>query len=240
VFALLGGYAAYNLITTEHNYSAARNEYTELRRMYAPFSDTDDGGSRNPGGNTGAESDAHLGLEAMPDLTEINPDYIGWLRINGTDIDYPMVKGNNNSWYLNHTFSGERNPSGTIFMDTRSNKGFEGFALLHGHNMRDGSMFAGLHDYLDDGFRNANSEVIVFTPGGDILIYSIFSAEITDVNDEAFLLPEKSTSAIPEFLRGFDFSPNELENVIDILALSTCTFGHRNERLVVLAYRSRA
>jgi len=63
---------------------------------------------------------------SLPDLSpfdthwlEINPDYVGWLKIDGTNIDFPIVRGNDNEKYLTTTFKGEENILGAVFMDYR-------------------------------------------------------------------------------------------------------------------------
>jgi len=235
VFAIAGGIAAYNLITTERNYSTARNEYNELR-VYAQThaitsSDTHIDNNESPDG-TGAPAQR----ETKPDLSDINPDYIGWIRIENTDVDYPVVQGTDNIKYLSTTFTGVRNPSGAIFMDSRNTGGFYGFSLIHGHNMRDGSMFGGLYHLLDiepDSEMQATlPEITIFTPNGNNLTYQIFSVRRTTENDAVFMLPEEGHDAVTNYFAGFGFSDEETQN---ILVLATCTTGARNERLLVMA-----
>ena len=240
VFALAGGYAAYNLITTEQNYNEARNEYSGLR-IHAPYSEVNPGRSDN---YEPEEAEQETVQETRLDLASINPDYIGWILIEETGIDYPMVQGADNTKYLNTTFTGERNPSGTIFMDSHIINGFSGFAILHGHNMKDGSMFAGLHSLLDsdllsDEMLPALPDIIIYTSDNNMLLYQIFAVKLTDIDDEVFQLPEKEFYAMSEYFAVYGFTGEVLQESIDILVLSTCTNGGRNERLIVLASRNR-
>lgn len=152
-------------------------------------------------------------------LTELNPDYIGWITINGV-IDYPVVLGNDNSRYLNTTFTGRRNFSGTIFMDYRNTSGFQSdVCILYGHNMRDGSMFAALKKYLDPKFLSANSGIAVMTSKGEALTYKIFATKQTDVWDKAYTL---SLAYIQEILSesegaiGLQGRPSESEGAIGL------------------------
>jgi len=232
VFAIAGGIAAYNLITTERDYSSARTEYTKLR-MYAPFT-AESPVEKNANEPQGAEQTA----ETKPDLSEINPDYIGWIRVEGTDVDYPVVQGTDNVKYLNTTFTGTRNPSGAIFMDSRNTSGFYGFSLIHGHNMRDGSMFGGLYHLLDieldSDMQQTLPKIIIFTPENIILTFQIFTVRRTTENDAVFMLPEQGHGAVSEYFARYGFSNDELQN---ILVLATCTTGSRDERLLVMATR---
>jgi len=234
VFAILGGYAAYRLITTEADYSAAQHEYAALR-LFSPSNSApaDSGENGNGSPNTPPEH------ETMPDLSDINPDYIGWIRVNGTDIDYPVVQGADNTKYLNTTFTGERNPSGTIFMDADCVNGFDFFTILHGHNMRDGSMFAGLHAFRENRFRVDYNEVTIFTPNEQMLVYKIFAVKVSNIYDEVFNLPLKGLDEKVNYFSEFDFTRQDLRENVDIMILATCTDGNRNERLLIFAARVR-
>jgi len=234
LFVITGGIAVYNLLKTDMEYTAADNEYEELRRFAPVLIDSAPGSGsavdepENP--QTEPPEEAAALPEVMPDLSDINPDYIGWIRIENTNIDYPVVRGTNNEKYLNTTFKGERNPSGTIFMDYLCTEGFDGFAILHGHNMRNGSMFAGLHSFRDDN--EQYSDIMIFKPDGELLIYRVFDVVITDNRDVVYSLPEMDSEAVDEF-----FAERGIYRSEGILVLSTCTEGPRDERLLVFAKR---
>jgi len=225
VFITIGAVAVYNLVIINARYSAAQNEYADLRQ-YAPATTPEQRpAGQTPTGEPEGASEPGVAREAEPetmslDLSAINPDYIGWIRIEGTNIDYPVVQTTNNVKYLNTTFRGERNNSGTIFMDSESTEGFSGFAILHGHNMKDGTMFAELHSFLDSEFRDTYREIIIILPDGETLAYQIFDVRLINVDDIDFTLPENITG---------------VQDNAGILVLSTCTFGDRNERLLILA-----
>jgi len=239
-FLFVGAFATYNLVTIDREYKEAQNEYEELR-IYAsgitrPYSPEDD--IKEPQQQDENE-EMTIEHEIMPDLSSINPDYIGWIRIDGTNVDYPVVQGNDNYKYLNTTFRGGNNSSGTIFMDTECDSTFGSFALLHGHNMRDGSMFGSLHHYLDDSFKLSHPEIIIFPPDETPLVYTVFAAKLTNISDTVFLLPTKEHTDIVDYFSAFSFSRRELEDSIDLLVLATCTENNRNERLLVMAYRKK-
>ena len=82
-------------------------------------------------------------------LKAINEDIIGWIQIEGTEISYPIVKGIDNSYYLNHTVQKTYNIAGSIFLDYRNERDFsDSKNIIYGHNMKDGSMFHVLRNYL--------------------------------------------------------------------------------------------
>ena len=240
VFIITGGVAAYNLITTEIQNNVAQNEYSELRQ-FAPgiyTSPNADEDNQIPTSNpSGSDTETQPSPIYMPDLTAFNPDYIGWIRIDGTEIDYPIVQGTDNIKYLNTTFMGERNPSGTIFMDNENLYGFTGLAILHGHNMRNGTMFAGLHNFRDNDFLALYDEITIFTPDGETLTYRVFDVVMTNNRDPVFLLPLEGQQAFTEYFGKYNLEGHYIKDRSGILVLSTCTDGNRNERLLILAVR---
>ena len=88
------------------------------------------------------ETMAAINLEA---LRQVNPDVIGWVMIPDTKINYPILQGTDNDYYLGHTWQGVKNSVGSIFMEYRNTPDFTDYnTILYGHNMNDGSMFANL------------------------------------------------------------------------------------------------
>lgn len=172
------------------------------------------------------------------------PDVYAWIRIHGTDIDYPIVQSDNdNSYYLNHTIEGKEKIEGAIFTEDYNSKDFsDPNTVIYGHNMKNGSMFRQLHRYEDREFFKKNQEVLIYQKER-ILHYQIFAAYIYDNR---------------HLMESFDFSdPDVFENYIDnvfslktmynniddsleitsedkIITLSTCT-GNDDQRYLVQA-----
>jgi sortase B len=117
-------------------------------------------------------------------------------------------------------FNGAPNPAGAIFMDYRCDDGFNApVCLIYGHNMRDGSMFSPLTDYLKQNFLEAHPEIIIFTANGETLIYRIAEVRRTDAWDDVYSL---------------DF--NDIPDADRLLILSTCLDNaDRSSRLLVFA-----
>ena len=84
---------------------------------------------------------------------EMNNDLTGWLRVYGTNIDYPVMYTNNgNDYYLRRGFDKEKNSSGMLFLDYDCNFADSDNLIVYGHNMRNGTMFAELLKYRDEDF----------------------------------------------------------------------------------------
>ena len=96
-------------------------------------------------------------LEEYASLKEQNPDTVGWLKIEGTVIDYPVVQPSADEeydYYLRHAFDKSEDKNGTLFVDARNNIiNRDDNLIIYGHNMKSGMMFGGLQSYLDENFR---------------------------------------------------------------------------------------
>jgi len=199
---------------------SARNEYADLRQSFE---------LTEPQIEPLVEEPVDTRID-MSYFSAINPDFVGWLAIGGTELSYPVVQGQDNELYLSTTFHGERNPAGAVFMDYRMRQSFDTpVVMLHGHNMRDGSMFASLPKYLDPVFLDDHLDIVIVTAEGETLVYEVFHARRTNAWDSIYTLDFNSATTIALF----ETAPPETSR---ILVLSTCTSdGDRSARVLVYA-----
>ena len=121
-------------------------------------------------------------------LKQINADIVAWIRIPGV-LDYPVVQGTDNSYYLHHTFRREYNIAGSIFLDARNTADFsDSKNIIYGHNMRDGSMFHVLRKFQDLDFYQANLEIWLYLPDGSVQVYEIVGCEEVKAAGEIYEL----------------------------------------------------
>lgn len=119
-------------------------------------------------------------------LQAINPDIVAWLRIPGV-LEYPVVRGEDNSYYLNHTVQKTYNIAGSIFLDYRNERDFSDRKNnIYGHNMKDGSMFHVLRNYQDIDFFQENTGMEVYLPDKRILKYQITACEQVPADSEIY------------------------------------------------------
>ncbi|MCL2217754.1 MAG: class B sortase [Defluviitaleaceae bacterium] len=168
------------------------------------------------------------------EMRAINPDYVGWLRIDGTYVDYPVVRGEDNKRYLNTSFTGERNPNGALFMDFRNlNITITPHLIIYGHNAPQGGLFSELHRFLDSDFL-AENDMITLEVNGELLEFTIFDVRLTDVTDYAYHLDFSYSHA-------FNYFTDRIEapmRALQIITLSTCTnCSNKDARLIVQGYR---
>lgn len=170
----------------------------------------------------------------------INPDYAGWITVQGTTIDYPYVRGNDNQEYLKKDFYGKSSKAGTVFMDYRNLGGvLDKHLILYGHNMKNGSMFHDLVKFQDKEFLKNNPSILI----SDLYTtrtYQIIS--VYEISADDYTLPTEFTdsAAYSAFLddlvsRSMYPIPVELDKGDDLLTLITCSYGVDNGRTIVHA-----
>ncbi|MDE7288908.1 MAG: class B sortase, partial [Oscillospiraceae bacterium] len=196
---------------------------------------------------------------------EINEDYIGFLEVAGCEIFEPVVKGNDNDYYLKHDIYGDQNKAGTIFMDYRCTVTPEYTSpniVIYGHNQEDGTMFGRLKYYKVDYTKEPisidfykNNPVIKFNPefeNSEYLIYGFFvtnALENQDSNGEVFHYHDYIETMNDEYTfnwyqgevqkRNQIISPVDVQYGDKLLVLSTCSNEFTNSRFVVFARKLR-
>ena len=167
------------------------------------------------------------------EMRVINPDYVGLLRIEGTTISYPVVRGNDNVKYLTTSFGGAENSFGGLFMDYRCAGENIPHIIIYGHHARDAHgkshFFGGLDGFLDEEYRTQHP-VIIFIENDHISEFEIFSARVTDTDDPAYHLNFNATEAFSAFLERNGAPPDADQ----ILTLSTCYGAGDDDRRIVV------
>lgn len=127
-------------------------------------------------------------------LKEQNPDTVAYIKVNNTNIDYAVVKGNNNSYYLNHNFNKEYNIAGWIFMDYRNKlDDTDKNIIIYGHNTKDNSMFDTLRFVLNNDWQtNKDNLIITFVTEKQEYKYQVFSTY--EIKPEDFYITTNFTS----------------------------------------------
>ena len=162
-------------------------------------------------------------------LKEMNPDTVAYIKVNNTNIDYIVVKGENNDYYLDHNFNKEMNKSGWVFMDYNNKlDGQDKNIIIYAHNTIDKSMFGSLKDVLDKSwYENKDNHTIMLVTPDDTYMYQVFSTYKID-NEEYYIQTGfKSDSEYLDFLKTIKKRSKynydvELSESDQILTLSTC------------------
>ncbi|MGL4849438.1 MAG: class B sortase [Clostridium sp.] len=169
------------------------------------------------------------------EMKKINEDYVFWLNVKGTNINYPVAKSKDNYEYLHMNFDKNKNSSGTIFMDF-SNRMDDFNTIIHGHNMKNGTMFNNLVKFKNEDFYKENKEITIYREN-EKEVYEIFSVYVVEA-EEDFLRRGYSKEYIDYINKKSIYKEKREINEKDkIITLSTCSYEFENARTVVHAVK---
>lgn len=177
-------------------------------------------------------------LEEVLDLSYLNEDYCGWITIENTNIDYPILQGEDNDYYLHKDINQEYLEAGSIILDYRNDKFNDKNTIIYGHSMKNNTMFGQLKYFKDGDFFNANKYIRIISPEGEILKYEIFSVYTTDISDNyivtSFSSDEEYRNFLDKICNKSLFEVNiDIATEDKIITLSTCSYEYENARTVI-------
>lgn len=258
---LFSGYKIGSYYLAGHKFN---KEHEELRASLSEKKPAENNGEGNPGAVQGEEpaknenggessqekasapterkGDGEKRQEEAPEpnfvaqLKAKYPDMVGWITIEGTDVDFPVVQGKDNEFYLNHTYKGEYHPFGEVFMDKDDKPDYsDQNTVLYGHNVRSGHVFHDLEQYKEQAFRDAHPYIEIDTVDGKKTyeIVAVYTASAYD----SYRKPNYSEEEWEKFREWVKGKNRIKESLPDrdarILTLSTCS--DEEDRLVVHA-----
>lgn len=176
-------------------------------------------------------------------LKEENEDIYAWIYIPGTEIDYPVLQHpTDDSYYLEHNLDGSKGYPGCIYTETVNSRDFtDPNTVLYGHNMKDGSMFAALHNYEDSQVFEENPYIFIYTPE-KTFVYQIFAAYKYNAIHLIYNFDLSNREIFQNYLDQIfetremganiwkDISVNAENHIV---TLSTCISGEKNKRFLV-------
>lgn len=171
-------------------------------------------------------------------LQEEYEDIVAWIYCEDTQINYPVMQSEDNSYYLDKMPSGQSNAAGSIFMDCRNNADFSDYnTILYGHNMKNGSMFGTLDEFKSQDYYNEHPVMYLLTPTKDYRV-DLISGFITaaDSNVYSFVVSDGQKKLFLETAKGkslFSSSVTATEDAC-FLTLSTCSYEYDNARFVLI------
>lgn len=174
-------------------------------------------------------------------LQEINKDTVGWLTVNNTRIDYPVVQAKDNDYYLRRDYYQNKNRHGWIFMDYRNNPDeLNENTIIYGHNLANQTMFGTLRYALNSyWYKKSANQIITFNTPNENMKFQIFSIYTIPTTNDYLDITFPTTDAYQAYIdlvKGrsiYDFNIEVTTND-KILTLSTCANGN-DKRLVIHA-----
>lgn len=178
------------------------------------------------------------------ELHEKNPNCVGWIRIEDTHIDYPvMYHPEEKNYYLRKNFNQEYDISGTPFISEICDPEDFDNLIIYGHHMKSGAMFADLDKYKSESFYQKHKRIIYSTLHGDEIyeVMACFAVSVNTGNDFAYYAftkaetPQEYKSFVDTCIKKSYYNTGVMAEYGDpLLTLSTCEYSHKNGRMVVV------
>lgn len=171
-------------------------------------------------------------------LQEKNKDVVAWLYIEDTAINYPIVQGKDNHYYLRRLLDGTYNIAGSIFMDCRNSADLNDLnTIIYGHNLNNGEMFGNLVNYARQEYYEEHPVMHLLTPEREYIVEMIAGYQ-TDVYSNVYQIPnteEELMLLYDEIIELSTFKSNASLNHGDrLITLSTCSNGDYESRYVLI------
>lgn len=221
-------------------YQEGAAAYDELADLVEVPKKTEDTGEKPDDGENVSVPLPKVDFDA---LLETGPDIIAWLTLPDSVINYPVVQGEDNDYYLHHLYDGSYSKVGSLFADYENAVDFsDRSTIIYGHNMRDGSMFALLNEYAEQAYYDAHPQMYLVTPEGGFIceIFTAFAASPAESGSDTspWRLEWKDDGAYTSWLTAMaERSVVETDVAVTssdkVLTLSTCTPGG-TERFIIM------
>lgn len=189
----------------------------------------------------------HKRQKSFYSLYTKNNDLTGWIQIDDTKIDYPIMQSPADAdFYLKHDFNKEKSSYGSIYLDAGCSIEYSKNLILYGHHMKDGSMFAKINDYQYEDFYLGHPIIQFDTLGSlnDYQIIGAFKIPSSDINklEQVLLMDTKEDFfSVKEYFESHKYYdtgiPYSYED--NYLTLMTCEYTNKNGRFFVLAKQIR-
>ena len=173
------------------------------------------------------------------DLKKTNPDVIGWIKVNGTNINYPFVQSKDNDYYLTHSFNKSYNGGGWVFLDYRNNSTNNKNTIIYAHGRLNKTMFGTLKDTLKNSWlSNTNNYIIKLSTETENSLWQIFSIYRIPTTSDYLQIDFNNDLEYQNFLDMIKNRSNHNFNTSitssdKILTLSTCY--NNDDKMVVHA-----
>ena len=184
------------------------------------------------------EENEKFSLESIQ--KEINEDICGWIRLDGTNIDYPMVIGKDNTEYLNNNYKKEYSITGSIFLDYRNDRNFkDDYTIIYGHNLKADLMFAEVRNYAEKKYFDEHSTGMLYT-GDKIYKIDVLYFESVNAYSKVYSLTLRRNDSNKELIQEFEKNAITKNSLIEakskdkLILLSTCNSSDTETRSVLV------
>jgi len=228
-----------------------KQQIKELAEMRNKATDTGGGAAAPSPFIAITKADEQAMLPEFQELYKRNPDILGWLKIDDTRIDYPIMQNQQDAqYYLNHDFDKEKNKNGLPFLDEYSHIDDSDILLIHGHHMKSGAMFAELMKYKKESYYKEHA-MFQFSTLYEKEVYEIVAVILSKVyrpTDDVFkyyqIAQVETSTEFDSYIENIKklalYDTGVTAQYGDkLIVLSTCEYSTKDGRLAVVARKSK-
>lgn len=217
------------------------SEIQDLQPVINEASDSDNNSSGENDGQDQSKEGNYVNSANEEELKSINSDYKMWIQIENTNINYPVVQGSDNDYYLKHNFRKESNISGTVFVESANDIDNDKNIILYGHNMRNGTMFNNITNYKEESFFNEDNKINIIMNNTlyEYEVFSVYVKNVSEVNlaigfasEDEFINYAYNQAEESLYKKDVDFSAED-----NLITLVTCSYEFTDARTIVVARR---
>lgn len=217
------------------------SEIQDLQPVINEASDSENNFSGENDGQDQSKEGNYVNSANEEELKSINSDYKMWIQIENTNINYPVVQGSDNDYYLKHNFRKESNISGTVFVESANDIDNDKNIILYGHNMRNGTMFNNITNYKEESFFNEDNKINIIMNNTlyEYEVFSVYVKNVSEVNlaigfasEDEFINYAYNEAEESLYKKDVDFSAED-----NLITLVTCSYEFTDARTIVVARR---
>ena len=227
-----------------YNYNKDDKLNSEIQDLQPVINEASDSENNSSGENDGQDQSKdgdYVNSANEEQLKSINSDYKMWIQIENTNINYPVVQGSDNDYYLKHNFRKESNISGTVFVESANDIDNDKNIILYGHNMRNGTMFNNITNYKEESFFNEDNKISIIMNNTlyEYEVFSVYVKNVSEVNlaigfasEDEFINYAYNEAEESLYKKDVDFSAED-----NLITLVTCSYEFTDARTIVVARR---
>ena len=231
------GYSLVQILTQMAQYREGEEAYASLADQVVQFSEPEELPQQQQEETEPVSADPWPEVD-FDTLQSINPDVIGWLYGPDTGVNYPVVQGDDNAFYLTHLYDRSANSAGSLFLDYRAGAlAGSRHWVIYGHYMNNGTMFADLLKYKEQSYYEEHPEFFLILPEGRYRV-ELFSGYVAEVKADAWRMSFSGEEDYQAWLAARK-SASCFESSVQpgpedqVLTLSTCSYEFSNARFVL-------
>ena len=173
--------------------------------------------------------------KSFEELIRINPDVYGWITLYGTEIDYPLVQGEDNDKYVNTDYEGNFSLSGALFLDCNNARDMRDTVnIIYGHHMEKDKMFGGLDHYEKQDYFKEHQYGNLYVDGTNYGLEFFMLIKADAYDSKVYNTNERDINQYIEYISSYNLQKLDIPECERLICLSTCSSDSTNGRVILV------